>query len=310
MELRGIDFGRVLGASGVQGFFGEGYRIHKYWGPFAPRFSSMTFVAKTTTLHQRPGNMPLRDDHTPKSLIPKCVKVSWLKGVVLNSVGLSGPGAKALLDTGRWQQRERPFFLSFMSVEEAAQERLAELRGFVQLLEKQMVNFWAPLGLQINFSCPNVGVKPDHLLEEIEAGLDCAAELGIPLMPKVNLLLAPESAVQIADHPACDGLCVSNTLPWGAIPERLKWERLFGSEESPLAYLGGGGLSGKPLLPLLLEWIREAREAGMRKAINGGGGIISIKDARAVLAAGADSIFLGSIAILRPWRIKRIVETL
>jgi hypothetical protein len=64
MILRGIDFGNALGGSGVQGFFGEGYRIHEMM-PFPPDFMGMTFVAKTATLHERKGNMPLNSDYTP-----------------------------------------------------------------------------------------------------------------------------------------------------------------------------------------------------------------------------------------------------
>jgi len=58
--MRGIDFGPVWGASGVLGFFGEGYWYHRYWKPFGLNFSGVTFVAKTTTLKERSGNMPLK----------------------------------------------------------------------------------------------------------------------------------------------------------------------------------------------------------------------------------------------------------
>ena len=114
MILRGIDFGCVHGASGVQGFFGEGYWFHKV-PIIGPNFNGMTFVAKTTTLNAREGNMPLKSDYTPRDMFPKCVVVKPLSGVVLNAVGLSGPGAKALLDTGLWQRRsKKPFFISFI----------------------------------------------------------------------------------------------------------------------------------------------------------------------------------------------------
>lgn len=36
MILRGINFGPVLGASGVQGFFGEKYLHQKLSGPLGP----------------------------------------------------------------------------------------------------------------------------------------------------------------------------------------------------------------------------------------------------------------------------------
>ncbi|MEK7078406.1 MAG: hypothetical protein AAB911_02450, partial [Patescibacteria group bacterium] len=114
--------------------------------------------------------------------------------------------------------------------------------------------------------------------------------------------------VDIANHSACDAICISNTIPWGQLPDRIDWEGLFGSKISPLAHLGGGGLSGKPLLPLVIDWITKARRVGLRKHINAGGGILSIKDGMKVFMAGADSISLGSIAFLRPWRVEGIIH--
>ena len=123
--------------------------------------------------------------------------------------------------------------------------------------------------------------------------------------------MAPvEAAHEISTYPNCDALCISNTIPYGQLPDRIPWEKLFGSalkEESPLAKYGGG-LSGKLLLPLLLEWIRAARKRDITKPINAGGGILSLPDAISVfedLGSGNDSISLGSIAFLRPWRVKK-----
>src|SRR5687768_15371924 len=104
MRLRSIEFGPVFNAAGAQGFFGEGYPYHRWWKLMGLTFKGCGLVAKTTTLHQRPGNMPLQDDGiTPQEWRPKCIVVRPLQGVVLNAVGLSGRGAKPLLDDGRWQ---------------------------------------------------------------------------------------------------------------------------------------------------------------------------------------------------------------
>jgi dihydroorotate dehydrogenase len=305
MKLRGISFGNVLSASGVQGFFGEGYWFHPYLKPFGLDFSNFTFVAKTTTLDARTGNLPLRNDFTPRELMPKCIHVKPWQGVALNALGLSGPGALALLETGRWQARTKPFFISFMSVASTAQERLDELEIFVRYLTRYLPRFRAPFGLQINYSCPNVGLHPHDLFNEVGEGLSIAARPGIPLMPKFNVVLPPKLAKAIGEHPACDALCISNTIPYGQLLKQEEWEKLFG-QSSPLKSYGGGGLSGKLLLPFVIEWLKEIRSIGFTKPINAGGGILSLGDARDVLDAGADSIFLGSIAFLRPWRVRKI----
>lgn len=306
MKLRGIDFGRVLDASGVRGFFGEGYAHHGFWKRFGLRFDGATFVAKTTTLAPRAGNMPLDDQLRPKELLPRCVKVKPFSGVALNAVGLSGPGAEALFRDGRWQKRTSPFFLSFMSVEKDRIGRLRELIVFADMLATHLPSFSAPVGLQLNFSCPNAGLDPADLIAEAEKSLLAMSGLGIPLMPKFNALMPPEAAAEVAKSEACAAVCVSNSIPWGTLPDRVDWQKLFG-KNSPLAEFGGGGLSGKPLLPIVEDWVTRARGAGLRKPINAGGGILSADDAQRLLDAGAESVFIGSAAILRPWRVAGII---
>lgn len=309
MKLRGIDFGPVLDASGVQGFFGEGYWYHRFSKSLGLNFYGCTFVAKTTTLHARQGNMPMKKDGiTPRELMPRCVKVYFRKGIMLNAVGLSGPGAKVLFQTGRWQTRTEPFFISFMSVEKSLEKRAAELEGFVGLFAKYLPGFSAPVGLQINFSCPNVGLDIDHLVDEARTGLKMASALGIPLMPKFNVLAPAEAIKEIADSPNCDAICVSNTIPWEKLPETINWKNLFGSDISPLVKLGGGGLSGRPLLPLVIDWVSRARKAGIKKPIHAGGGILAPNDLVLLYDAGASSVFIGSVATLRPWRVRPIIR--
>ncbi|MBI2013743.1 MAG: hypothetical protein HYS87_02880 [Candidatus Colwellbacteria bacterium] len=308
MLLKGIDFGPICGASGVQGFFGEGYWYHRVLKPVGLDFRGMTFVAKTTTLNPRKGNMPLRRNFTPCEILPESIVVRPLKGIALNAVGLSGPGAKALFEQQLWQRRKEPFFISFMSVAENPTLRIEELAAFVELFHKYLPHFKAPVGLQINYSCPNVGLHMEELVHEVKSGLDIAFSLKIPVVPKFNLMLPAETAADIAEHRACDALCISNTIPWGQFPDRIDWNTLFPGGKSPLERFGGGGLSGKPLLPLLLEWLIAARESGLKKQINAGGGILSLRDAERVFQAGADSVFLGSIAFLRPWRIRKIIS--
>ena len=309
MRLRNIDFRPVCNAAGTLGFFGEGYSYHRWWKLLGLTFQNCGFVAKTTTLNQRAGNMPLKDDLMPQEWRPKCIVVKFWKGIALNSVGLSGPGMKALLHDGRWQQRNsEPFFLSFMSVQSSKKERLAEIREFVALLKPCLPEFQTQVGLEINFSCPNAGIDPASLIDEVGQALDVAAVLGIPLQPKFNAIMMARAVCEACEHEACDALTVSNTIPWGKLPERIDWPGFFGSDTSPLAHLGGGGLSGWPLTSIVCDWIREARDCGSRKPIWGCGGIDSRRAVDDVKAAGASGVQLGTVAIFRPWRMRRIIR--
>ena len=308
MKLLGIDFGCVLDASGTEGFFGEGYPYQKALGI---NFSGATFVAKTMTMRPRAGNMRMRRDGSLPwwPLKPDCIVVKLRKGVALNAVGLSNPGAESLLSQGKWQKRKDPFFLSFMAISATKEERMKELEEFVELLllHKNYYRF-SHFGLQVNLSCPNVGLHPERLVREAANVLKTASILDIPIMLKFNILLPVDVAREISKHPVCDALCVSNIIPWGALPDQIDWAGLFGSKESPLKKYGGGGLSGAPLLPLVKRWVRSARFAGVAKPINAGGGILHPQDVDALDQAGADSVFIGSVSFLRPWRVREIIK--
>lgn len=310
MILRGIDFGHILVGSGTQGFFGEGYWYHKYLRPFGLDFEGSTFVAKTTTLRPRTGNLPFKEDGiTPKELFPKCIKVYLRKGIVLNAVGLSGPGAEFLFKDGRWQKIKKPFFISFATVGESFEMRYLETINFAILLKKFLPCFNAPVGLQINGSCSNVKIDALKPAEEMRKMLGIlSAYVSIPLVPKISVLMSVETAKGIADDPNCDALCVSNTIPWGALPDKINWKELFGTDVSPLAEFGGGGMSGKPLLPIVAEWIADARKIGITKQINAGGGILSPDDVNVLESAGASSVSVSSAAILRGWRVGKIIR--
>lgn len=314
MKVKGIEFGPVLGASGIQGFFGEGYPYHRYLAILPGfDFSDMTFVAKTMTLLPNKGNMPMADDLiTPREFKPRCIEVNIRRALALNAVGLSNPGAGHLFCQGKWQQREKPFFLSFMSIKKNVKDRLLELREFVGIFSQHLPEFKAPVGLQINFSCPNVGLEShpwQEMRDEVWASLEIASLLQIPLMPKFNVL-TPMRVVNEIVHHHCDAICVSNTIPWGALPDKIHWQEFFGGSGSPLEAKGfsAGGLSGAPLLPLVCEWVRVARRWGIKVPINAGGGILHPQNVDQLKDVGASSVFVGSVAMLRPWRVKSIIK--
>ncbi len=321
MKLRGINFGNVLGASGVQGFYGEGYLFHRLLGPLGPRFNGMTFVSKTTTLPPTPGNMALGENLEPTSLKPDCIWVNPISGIALNGVGLSGPGAEALLSMHHrprkemqriWQTRTEPFLISFMSTAKDKGGRLADMRGFVKRFKSYLMDFTAKVALQINLTCPNVGLNLDEVIAEASLMLDIAAELGIPLMVKINLLVTPEAAIEISQHPACDAVCTTNAIPFGKMENDIDWKTLF-PNGSPLTKFGGGGLSGKLLFPLVADWVCRAIVLGFSKPLNIGGGIMQKSNITELvddcgLRPGHDSIFLGSVAMLRPWRVQGLID--
>ena len=308
MILRGIDFGYVMNASGARNFFGQGYWFHPWLRRFGLDYTGSTFVAKTTTLSYRSGNMPLvQTNLQPQELFPGCIKVNVINGAVLNAVGLSCPGAENLLWREKWQKRTDPFFLSFAAIKETVAERLKEWEQFTLLLLTYFSSFHAPIGLEMNFSCPNTGIVEQLFVEEIHAALDIASVLDIPLVVKINVLVPLVVGLRIAEHSACDAICQSNTIFWDFLPHAIK-KKFFSSLDSPLKQYGGGGLSGRYLFSFVVSWIKEARALGLTKPIIGCGGIFSHASARMMLDAGADAIQLGSVSIVRPWRVQGIIR--
>lgn len=312
-KLRGIEFGHVFVASGTLNFSGEGWRHHQYM-QCIPGFSfyDVTLITKTTTLHPRAGNMPLNENWQPREFRPKCIYVDFRKEVVLNAVGLSGPGAKAILNSGKWQQLERPFVISFMSVADSPDEQLKELQQFCLLLLER--DFKAPFALEINISCPNTKHNTLDLVKGA-AGLLSLANMmlrGVPIVLKISVLVEPSTIKDILSKASCDAIDVSNTIPFGQLPDQIDWHGLFPSKTgeliSPLAKFGGGGLSGKPLFPLVYDWLLEAKRIGIDLPIIAGGGVLCKEGAKLLFNARVSGISIGSAAILRPYRVQGIID--
>ena len=320
MKLRGIDFGPCWDAAGVRGWFGEGYWFHF----LAPRWYDLqgsTKVAKTTTMFKNAGNMPLQgseQNYAPKEMFPRCIWWSWWSGRTLNSVGLSGPGVHALAGFLFWRNLREPFMVSYMSVRPTIKERLEEFTSFAAffMAELRGTTVLTRIALQINISCPNTGLDTSHLIEEARNMLDISAQLPIPKILKINILPPPETVAEIVQHPECDALCFTNALPFGSLPNRIPWQKLF-PNGSPLAArsksYGGGGYSGPELLPLVCEYSAKLRSLGIDKPFNLGGGIRKAADVdyavrHGKLRRGGDSIFFASAAMVRPWNLRPIIN--
>ncbi len=304
MKLRGKTFPRVFNSAGARGVFGKGYWFHRILRLFL-RYQGAGFVSKTTTLKYRKGNMLFRKDGiTPYKLFPDCIYVDFFRKLVLNSLGLGGLGALDLFLRRQWQKIKEPFLISFMSVETEKDGRMNELREFIEIFQYFLPEFKKDsVGLEINFSCPNVGLNPSHLVDEAGEALDIAAELKIPLVANFNPLAPPEALVKINN---ADAISISNTIPWGY--EGIDWEDLFGTKISPLSRYGGGGLSGPELLPFVISLAKAVKE-NTDKPVIAGGGIISCRDVDLLLQkVKVDAIKLGVISILNILEVQNVIN--
>ncbi|MEK7585942.1 MAG: hypothetical protein AAB477_01765 [Patescibacteria group bacterium] len=318
MILRNIYFGPALGASGVQGFYGNpSYPEYKHsriikmiWGDI---FKNMDFVAKTATVDFNKGNVRLDlGGFAFKKFLPDAIYPMPLKGAALNAVGLSNPGFKSLLLRGIWQQRTQPFMLSFMPIRKTRDERIAETREFVSLLKKHLPKFMAKFALQVNISCPNTGHSQKELTGEASQILDILGELEIPLVPKINAVLLPQIAHEIMEHKYCDALCFSNSIPYGEFPKEIKWSKYSIHDKSPLVFRGytSGGLSGAPIFPVVEKWLTRFSMLNTHtKPIIAGGGVMSKDNVRVLCGfPNVKAISIGTVAFIKPWAVKGIIK--
>lgn len=310
MILRGIDFGMVWGASGVQGFTGEGYWYHKYLKFFGLDFAGMTLVTKTVTRYPRIGNIKLNDNWQPLELFPETIKIYPFKGLALNALGLSNPGIDKLLNSEKLRNHNKPFLISIALNGDNIKENLSQAGIITNLIYEHQSNFKSEFGLQINYSCPNVD-KHDVNDEELGLILKVFNSIEVPIVLKFGIDTKPEVVAIFAKNPEVDAISISNTIHWYKLSEEYRLQT-FGTVESPLAKYGGGGLSGTHLFPKVIDWIIKLRSCGYKKPINAGGGILSLADAEMMLKSAGDngSISLGSIAFLRPWRVRNIIKTI
>jgi dihydroorotate dehydrogenase len=310
MKINGTEFGVIFAASGTRNFFGDGWWYHFWYKLLVPGFKWLykcTFIAKTTTIDPRAGNMQLKENLQPKSLMPDCIKVYPLKGVVFNSVGLSGPGAQYLFQSNIWQKMEQPIVISFMAVGKTMSIRMEETRRFAAMFFQYSESFRSSVLIQFNKSCPNTGHDTTELEPETIQELEIFKLFKIPVDLKVNVLFSTDLLKIISDQKLCEVITVSNTIPYGTCEKYINWKKLFGRSDSPLKY-EGGGLSGKVIFPIVIDKIKEMRAADITLPIKGGGGIMCKNDVQKMYDAGVNAFEIATVAMIRPWRVRGIVK--
>jgi dihydroorotate dehydrogenase len=145
--------------------------------------------------------------------------------------------------------------------------------------------------LVVNVSSPNTPGLRDlqaverlqPLLEHVRRTADAATDHRVPMLVKIAPDLSDDDVLAVADLAGAiglDGIIATNTT--------ISREGLR-TDAARVAGIGAGGLSGRPLAARALEVLRLLRgRVGDDLTLIGVGGITTVEDARARLAAGAD----------------------
>lgn len=272
-------------SSGALAFDGKGWPWERplFWFWLIDP-SLFTIVLKSVTRYQRKGNMQHFWDG------PKVVKLLpniWNPNGTVNAVGLTNMGIEKWIE---WAQKHRDYLArgNFIgSIYSESAEELAEMATMIRGIHLK--------GIEINASCPNTGQELEKNADEVVRGVEFVRKnTELPIILKLSVA---QDYIKIAKE--VEGLVEAisvNSVPWSIV---------FPNKESPLAEFGGGGVSGKPAHPYMLELINRL---ACRTSIPLIGTVWDFGDIRQVRLLGAKAVSFGSIHIRYPWRPTRFVK--
>lgn len=223
----------------------------------------------------------------------------------------SGDGAKEglphFLESGALSEERRPSMLVFRPTGADVSARMIKTREAASLIQDARERIPVTFAIALDFSRLSAEDSA-AFVSEVQETLAEFARLGLPLVPCVSVLCPPETASDILMLPEADALLVDNSIAWNDMPEKAR-KVFFRTAVSPLGGIGGGRVSGKYLLPLTAEWVRQLKRRLALKPIIAGGGLLRPGDVETLKEAGASAIALGAaVRRLRPWNIGRIVR--
>jgi dihydroorotate dehydrogenase len=260
------------------------------------RETATTVVAKSATRFPRRGNFVPANPLTWKYIrrLPE--------GGMLNAYGLTNEGVEQVAPQisaacGEGLQVIPNFWPEFSrGVEIATQETLEAAALYRHHLGR---GFWA---LELNFSCPNV---PKDIACNVIDGLACvralrAADPDLFLIAKLSIQ-HPYEFAQGLEKAGVGAIHAVNTIPYELVfpPDRYP--------PSPLAHVGGGGVSGGPALAQALRYNQGLRPL-VRLPLIMGCGVTSQEDVQRYLDIGADAVSICTLALREPQKAARIVS--
>lgn len=221
MQLSNGHVVKYVAASGALAFDGKGWPWEQplRWEESLDETLFTTFI-KTLTLEPRRGNLRMWNPFG-------CIR--FIPDGVVNAVGLTNPGAYW------WCKRVGP------KIDSGRASVAGSIFGSTaELVEMaKMLNDFDLVALEQNASCPNSG-------EDLSANADmviasCHEVHEASRFPQVLKL----SVAQDCEKIVSGVMGVVEAISINSVP----WSTIFPATKSPLAHLGGGGVSGKVAHP-------------------------------------------------------------
>lgn len=213
---------------------------------------------------------------------------------MINAVGLAGPGVLAWREHGLQELRGHGATV-VGSIWGRSTEEFADAANAMHGADIA--------ALEVNASCPNLEARNAIFANSPEATAElvrASRASGLPLWVKLTLT-APDliEVATAALEAGAEALVVGNTLT-GMVLDPETGRPVLGN--------GGGGVSGRSLLPVATRAIFDIRRALPSAPIVGIGGVWSGRDALALISAGANAVGVGTASLASPrapWKIQR-----
>lgn len=240
--------------------------------------SLFTIVIKTLTYKPRRGNF--------RWWCPwRCIKL--LPGGVVNAVGLTNKGI-------RWWCEEIGILMDWRKISLVGSIFSDNTDYLIEMA--YMLKGFSLVALEINASCPNTGENLMSNTEKIIKG--CEEVKKVTSLPLILKLSVAHNIREIV--PPLKGIIEAisiNSVPWNVI---------FPNRVSPLAHLGGGGVSGKIAQGKTWQLVKELADTTSIPVI--GPGVWDYGDIERLRIIGAKAVSFGSIFLRHPCRPTKFVK--
>lgn len=226
------------------------------------RYSGVTSTIGTFTLARRPGRL---------WQILRTLRYSWRTGAFTNKLGLRNPGIK-------WLRDEVATSRIFIH------DKILSIHGFNHTEWNELFSFAFPMGpaaVELNYSCPNVVDQAngfDEACDIFKIAREHSEPFKVPIIVKVSPITW-EKDIDSGVRAGLTNFHCFNTLP---VP--------------------GGGMSGRPLMALYPQLIKQVRARFPDIKIIAGGGVRHGGDMLTYRECGADHVAVGSGLFFRSTR--------
>jgi len=242
--------------------------------------SLFTVVSKTITFEEIKGNLKMSNPFMWGCIRP-------LKEGSANSIGLTNPGFKWYLDkiAPKANSSKIPLLPSIMS---------KDTNELIEMAEG--LNDFDFVGIEKNISCTNVvggcSVDVKKIIEECQA---IKKVCDLPLILKLSVVHDVEKFV-----PKLNGIVEAISI--NSVP----WDYIYPDKKSPLAHLGGGGVSVKTAQPH--TWKLLERLVNITSIPVIGPSVWEFEDIEKLRDLGAKAVSFGAIHLLHPWLPTKFVR--